>query len=184
MRHPLVADRKESLLLVVDVQEAMSKAVPVWESSLTRISQLIRAAAALQIPMLVTEHYRKGLGGTFPEIAALMEGAPFFQKEHFSACEENGFLETVRSFHRRQIILTGMETHVCVLQTGLDLLQAGYQVHVPENAVASRYKEDWRTAVNLFRSSGAVITTAEIVIFQWVHRANTDEFRRILPVVK
>ena len=77
-----------------------------------------------------------------------------------------------------------METHVCVLQTGLDLIQSGYQLHVVTNALASRYKEDWKAAVNLFRDAGAVITTAEIVIFQWACRSNTDEFRKILPIVK
>ena len=97
---------------------------------------------------------------------------------------ENNFLETIRRFERNQIVVAGMETHVCVLQTVLDLIHNGYQVHIVKNAVASRYIEDWHTAIDLFREAGAVITTAEIVIFQWICRSNTDDFRKALPIVK
>lgn len=184
MRHPMIADRDRSMLLVVDVQEAMLKAISIWEETVRRVSQLVRAAMVLEIPILVTEHYKKGLGATISQLDPVLKQASFFQKEHFSACLEEDFLQTVRSFHRPQIILTGMESHVCVFQTGMDLIQSGYQVHLVRNAVASRFKEDWITAVNLFRDAGAVISSAEMVIFQWVRRSNTDEFRAVLPIVK
>ena len=184
MRHPMIADRDRSLLLIVDVQEAMLKAVPVWEETVRRVSQLVRTAAVLEIPVLVTEHYKKGLGATISQLDPILEQASFFQKEHFSACLEEDFLQTVRSFDRPQIILAGMETHVCVFQTGMDLIQSGYQVHLVQNAVASRFKEDWNIAVNLFRDAGAVISSAEMIIFQWIRRSNTEEFRNVLPIVK
>ena len=184
MRHHFVADRQDSLLLVVDIQQAMLKVIDVWPETVRRVNQLIRSANLLGIPVLLTEHYKKGLGETIPEVKGTLEDAAFYQKEYFSACLEDDFLETVRKFGRRQIIVTGMEAHVCVLQTTLDLIHSGYQIHLVRNAVASRYKEDWETAVELFRDAGAVITTAEIVIFQWICRSNTDDFRSILPIVK
>ena len=184
MRHRFVADKQHSLLLIIDIQQAMLKAIAEWEAVVRRVNQLTAAAGILDIPILVTEHYKKGLGSTIPDISGGLSRATVFQKEHFSACLEDGFLETVRQFDRPQIILTGMETHVCLLQTGLDLMEAGCQVQVVCNAVASRYKEDQQTALGLFRDAGAVITTAETVIFQWAHRSNTDLFRQLLPVVK
>lgn len=184
MRHRFVAERQHSLLLVIDIQQAMLKVINQWEAVTRRVNQLTTAAGIMDIPILITEHYKKGLGPTIPEVSADMGKATVFQKEFFSACLEDRFLETVRQFDRPQIVLTGMETHVCVLQTGLDLIKAGYQVQLVRNAVASRYKEDWQTAVEIFRDAGAVITTAESVIFQWAHRSNTELFRQLLPVVK
>jgi nicotinamidase-related amidase len=184
MRHPFVAQREESLLLIIDVQQAMLKAVDGWQETVRRIDQLVQAANLLDIPILVTEHYKKGLGATIPDLAAGLDTATFFDKEHFSACLEGDFIAMVRRFGRRKIVVCGMETHVCVLQTGLDLLGNGYQLHVVKNGIASRFDEDWQTGLDLFRDAGAIITTAEIVIFQWARRANTDEFRKILPIVK
>ncbi|HOV85662.1 MAG TPA: isochorismatase family protein [Syntrophobacteraceae bacterium] len=184
MRHRLVPRREDSLLLVIDIQEAMLKVIDPWEEPVRRTNQLIEAAGILGIPVLATEQYPKGLGPTVPEVAKNLGPSAIFPKEHFSACLEEGFLDRVREFSRSQIVVTGMETHVCVLQTGMDLLANGFQVQVVKNAVASRFREDYQTALDLFRQAGAVVTSAEIVIFQWARRSNTDEFRKILPVVK
>lgn len=184
MRHQFVAEREDSLLLLIDIQQAMLKVIDVWEKTIGRVNQLTKSADLLDIPILITEHYKKGLGETIHEVTGEINNAAFFQKEYFSACLENNFLDTVRKFGRRKIVIAGMETHVCVLQTALDLIASGYQVHIVKNAVASRYKEDWETAIGLFRDAGAVITSAEIVIFQWAYRSNTDDFRKILPIVK
>lgn len=184
MRHPSVVHREDSLLLLIDIQEAMLKAVDRWEEPVRRTHQLVDAAKILGIPVLATEQYRKGLGPTTPQLATKLDPSLVFRKEHFSACLEKGFLEMIRKFERSKIVLAGMETHVCVLQTGMDLLANGFQAHVVKDAVASRSREDRDTAIELFRDSGAVITSTEIVIFQWARRSNTDEFRKILPVVK
>ena len=184
MRHEFVATRNDSILLVVDFQMAMLKVIASWEKTARKVNQLTQAAHALGIPLLVTEQYRKGLGETIPEVAREMESPTVFQKEHFSACLEPDFLSTLRAFDRTKVVLVGMETHVCVLQTGLDLIKAGYQVQLVADAVASRTTEDRDIAIALLREAGAVITSTEIVIFQWACRANTDEFRRILPIVK
>jgi nicotinamidase-related amidase len=184
MRHPFVTDRKESLLLIIDIQQAMLKAIRVWEQCVKKSEQLIQSANLLGVPVLVTEHYKKGLGETIKEVKEELREVNYFQKEYFSACLESDFIGTIRQFGRRQIVVAGMETHVCVLQTVLDLIAYGYKVHIVKNAVASRYKEDWETAIEIFRDAGAVITTAETVIFQWICRSNTEDFRKVLPIIK
>jgi nicotinamidase-related amidase len=97
---------------------------------------------------------------------------------------EPDFLSAIHSFRRNKIIVAGMETHVCVLQTCLDLIKAGFQIHLVADAVASRVKENRDIAIDILRQAGAVISSTEIVIFQWAYRANTENFRKILPVVK
>ena len=184
MRHPFVATREESLLLVIDFQAAMLNVMDGWQEKARRVNQLTRAADMLGVPVVVTEHYRKGLGATIPEVSDVMGDPTVLQKEHFSACLEPEFLPAIRAFGRRQIVVAGMEAHVCVLQTGLDLIQAGYQVQLVADAVASRSDSDRDVGVGLFRQAGAVITSTETVIFQWAFRANTQEFRKILPIVK
>lgn len=184
MRHDFTALASDSLLLIVDVQQAMLKVIRDSEAVVSRVAQLARAAAVVNVPVAVTEHYKKGLGPTIPEVLGEVPGATVLQKEHFSACLEPDFLTTIGSFGRSRIILVGMEAHVCVLQTGLDLLKAGFQVHLVEDAVSSRRPQDRATAINLFRQAGAIITCTEIVIFQWACRSNTEPFRRILPIVK
>ncbi len=104
--------------------------------------------------------------------------------DHFNACLEDNFVNTVHRFKRRKIVVAGVETHICVLQTGLDLIGNGYQLHVVENAISSRFDEDRNAGLNLLREAGAVMATAESIIFQWIRRANTEDFRDILPVVK
>jgi nicotinamidase-related amidase len=184
MRHDYIAESEESILLVIDVQEALRTAIAGLPEVCRRIDQLAAAARLTAVPVVVTEHYRKGLGPTVAELSEPLAGSAFFQKEHFSACLEADFLPLMRSFHRRRIVVAGMETHVCVLQTVLDLIRAGYQIHLVENAVASRYPEDREAALGIFRAAGAVVTTTEIVIFQWARRSNTELFRKLLPIVK
>ncbi|MDY0039749.1 MAG: isochorismatase family protein [Desulforhabdus sp.] len=184
MRHEFIATHEESLLLIVDFQQAMLKAVSSWEACALKIKQLIRVADVLTVPILLTEQYSKGLGQTIPEVLQEVESPQVFQKEHFSACLETEFLSNLHSFSRNKLVVTGMEAHVCVLQTSLDLIKAGYQVHLVADAVASRATEDRDVAIDLLRQAGAVISSTEIVIFQWARRSNTDDFRKILPIVK
>jgi nicotinamidase-related amidase len=183
-RSEYVATREDSLLLIIDIQQAMLKVIDSWETAAGTVKQLIQSATALEVPILLTEQYKKGLGETIPELVQEIESPQIVAKEYFSACLEADFIPTVQSFNRKKIIVTGMETHVCVLQTSLDLIKAGFQVHLVADAVASRVNKNRDIAIDLMRQAGAVITSAEIVIFQWACRANTDEFRKILPVVK
>lgn len=184
IRHDFVAVREDSLLLIIDFQTAMLKAIVGWEELAERAKQLIQAAQLLDVPILLTEQYKKGLGGTHPEVFTAIASPTVFSKEHFSSCLEPEFLPTVHSYHKSKIVVTGTETHVCVLQTCLDLLQAGFEVHLVADGVASRWKGNRDIAISQLRQAGAVISSAEIVIFEWAKRANTDEFRKVLPIVK
>lgn len=183
-RSEYIAAREDSLLLIVDIQQAMLKAIESWEVVAGKVKQLIRSSNALSVPILLTEQYRKGLGETLPALIQEIDAPKVFHKEHFSACLESEFIPAVQSFNRKKIVVAGMETHVCVLQTCLDLIKAGFQVHLVADAVASRVNENRNIAIDIMRQAGAVITSTEIVIFQWALRANTDDFRKLLPIVK
>ena len=135
VRSEYVATREDSMLLIIDFQQAMLKAIDSWEKIAGKVKQLIQSANALEVPILLTEQYKKGLGGTLPELIQEIKSPQIFQKEHFSACLEEDFIPTVQSFNRNKIIVVGMETHVCVLQTCLDLIKAGVQVHLVADAV-------------------------------------------------
>jgi nicotinamidase-related amidase len=162
----------------------MLKVINPWELVAGKAKQLIQSANVLDVPILLTEQYKKGLGETIPELIQEIKSPQVFPKEHFSACLEADFIPTVESFNRNKIVVVGMETHVCVLQTCLDLIKAGFQVHLVADAVASRVDKNRDIAIDLLRQAGAVISSTEIVIFQWACRANTDEFRKILPIVR
>lgn len=183
-RSEYTATREDSLLLIIDIQQAMLKVIDSWEMIAGKAKQLIQSANALEVPILITEQYKKGLGETLPDLIQEVESPQIFQKEHFSACLEEDFIPTVQSFNRKKVIVVGMETHVCVLQTCLDLIKAGFQVYLAADAVASRVNDNCDIALDLLRQAGAVIASTEIIIFQWACRANTDAFRKILPIVK
>ena len=183
-RSEFVATRDDSLLLIIDIQEAMPRVIDRWEIVSSRTKQLIQSANVLDVPILFTEQYKKVLGETISELFQEIESLQVFQKEHLSACLEEEFIPTLQSFNREKIVVVGMETHVCVLQTCLDLIKAGFQVHLVADAVASRVDKNRDIAIDLLRQAGAVISSTEIVIFQWACRANTDAFRKILPIVK
>lgn len=184
MRHEWIATRENCLLLIIDIQQSMVKVMTRAEEVVFRVNQLCRAAEELEVPIVLTEQYKKGLGPTIPEVAGKISSPVVFEKEYFSPCLEPGFTDALKAYGRPEIIITGMETHVCVLQAALDLLQAGFRVHVVADAVCSRVDENRDIAIDQLRHAGAVVTSTEIVIFEWARRANTDAFRRILPIVK
>ncbi len=183
-RHPFIARREDSLVLVIDIQQAMLKIIDDWEQVAWKVSQITRAAEIFHIPVLVTEQYPKGLGPTIPQVLQAIRSPEVFIKEHFSACQEDGFIESLRSSGRSRIIVVGMEAHVCVLQTALDLIQSGFEVQIVLDAVSSRAALNRDIGIELLRQAGAVITSTEIVLFGWIHRSNTEEFRRVHPILK
>ena len=182
--HSFNAQTMQSLLLVVDIQDKLSPAMPRYEQVKQVTVQLVKAAQLLHIPILVTEQYKQGLGETDQQLKAQIGQAEFFDKTHFSACKEDGFLELIASYKRPQIIVVGMEAHVCVLQTCLDLLAQGYQVFLVMDAVSSRNDLHRDLAIAQLRQAGAVISCAESVIFQWTEVAATPVFKEILKIVK
>jgi nicotinamidase-related amidase len=183
-RHEFVAIREDCMLLFIDIQQAMLKVIETWQSAVQKVNHLTQATETLGIPILLTEQYSKGLGATIPEVLDQIRIPKVFPKEHFSACLEPQFLLQINSYRRNKIVGVGMETHVCVLQTVLDLINEGYQLQLVADGLASRTTQNRDIVIELFREAGAVITSTEIVIFQWARRANTEDFRKILPLVK
>ncbi len=184
IRHPSILRRDQTMLLVVDVQEKLHAVMAHRERVTANLRRLIQGFQILELPILVTEQYPKGLGPTVPELKELFEDWSPYEKITFSCCLVPKLCETIQESGATQIVLTGIETHVCILQTGLDLIQRGYQVHVPADAVSSRRELDWQMALERLRKAGAVITVTETALFELLVRAGTAEFKQISALVK
>jgi nicotinamidase-related amidase len=173
-------DADRTALVVVDVQEAFRKAIPDFERVAKATATLIEGAEAIGIPIVITEQYPKGLGETVPEVAEhLPQGTKPLEKLIFSAAEAEGFdLEG-----RDQALVCGVETHVCVNQTALDLLASGVDVQVAEDAVSSRFEENKWVGLHKMERAGAEITSVETALFELLGRAGTDEFKRVQKLI-
>ncbi|MEY3807304.1 MAG: hypothetical protein RI893_280 [Pseudomonadota bacterium] len=180
--HPNLLSVSNSLLIIVDLQKKLSAAMPEQEAELmtSNVCSLVEAAGLLSIPVLLTEQYPQGLGATDTNITDLLsENTLIFEKTGFSCCAANAFTDTVASTDRKQIILVGQEAHVCVLQTALELLHLGYQVHVVEDAICSRKAEHKFYALQRMQQHGATITNHESILFEWVKDSTHPEFKKI-----
>jgi len=180
-RSPELMSRHDSALLVVDVQTRLLEAMAPPPSLVWNIRRLIDGARALNVPVAATEQYPKGLGPTVPELAQRLDAIP--SKLTFSCRECTGILDSFRDQGLYKILVVGIETHVCVQQTVLDLLAAGFRVFVAVDAVASRFPIDRDTAVRRMDSAGATLTTTEAALFEWCEVAGTPEFKRISQLV-
>ena len=178
-------DRARAVVVVIDIQARLTPAMPpeMLERVVKYTRALCGAAKELSFPVIATEQYPKGLGPVIPEIRALLPSPPL-EKVHFSCGADAAFAAALEKTGRRQVIVCGMETHVCVFQTVRDLVAAGYEVHVCADAVSSRFEEHRRVGLELCREAGAVVTTAETVIFDLLHRAATDEFKKVSQLVR
>ena len=167
-------------LVVVDVQEGFRKAIPDFERVANATATLIEGAEVLGVPILITEQYPKGLGETAPEVAAhLPEGTEPLEKVRFSAAEADGF--DLRG--RDQALVCGIESHVCVSQTAIDLLEAGVEVQVPLDGVASRTEENKHVGLHKMERAGAVLTSVEAALFELLGGAGTDEFKTVQKLI-
>lgn len=186
MGAPARLTREGSLLLVVDVQERLFDAMDPEhrEEMVKNIKVLAAAARRLGVPIQVTEQYPKGLGHTLQELRDSLGPVEPIAKVAFSCCGADGFVERLRTARVRQIIVAGIETHVCVLLTALDLLADGYQANVVADATCSRRRENWQIALDQLRQAGAVVTSTETVLFQLLGAADTDDFRSLSKLIK
>ena len=174
----------DSTLVIIDIQDRLASVMEVRDEVIKNCQHLIELSKLFNIPIVLTEKYPKGLGSTVQEIKeSLLDYKPI-EKIAFSCCREPKFLEEVKRIGKKSIILTGMETHICVLQTCLDLLKEGYYVHVVQDAVCSREKKNWEIGIEFMRDAGAVITCTEIVLFQMLKLAGTEEFKAISKRIK
>ena len=173
-------DRNRAALVVIDVQEAFRPAVTGFDEVVANTATLIQGARALDVPVLVTEQYPKGLGSTVPEIATHLDGVEPLEKVCFSAAAAEGF----DLGGRDQAIVCGIETHVCVSQTAHDLLERGVEVHVPRDAVSSRTEQNREVGLHKMESSGAIVTSVETALFELVGAAGSEEFKQVQRLVK
>ncbi len=185
--HPMALTRESTTFVVLDVQERLFHAMDAdhREEVMRNIKVLATAARRLQIPTLVTEQYPKGLGHTLEEVRdTLGRGVQPIEKVAFSCCGVEAFRARLTSAGARHVVLTGIEAHVCVLMSALDLLAAGYAVHVVSDAVTSRTQSNWRLAMDQLRQAGAVVTATETVLFQLLGQGDTDEFRELARLIR
>jgi len=174
--------RSDAVLVVVDVQERIN-AVMADQGHLSRIAVLVEACTRLGVPVVATEQYPKGLGPTVTELAQRLPGPPLV-KDTFSCAREPTIRAALEATGRRQAIVVGIEAHVCVLQTAIDLAAAGFQVHVPHDAVSSRRAVDKEWALERMAAVGVAVTTTESALFELLERCGTDEFKLVAALVK
>lgn len=180
--HPTLLSAANSLLIVIDLQAKLSAAMPEAETQLVlaNTGSLLEAAELLDIPVLLTQQYPKGLGPTDNTIVnKLPEATQRFDKTGFSCCAANDFCKALEDSGRKQLILVGQEAHVCVLQTALELIFRGYQVQVVEDAVCSRKAEHKFYALQRLQQQGISITNHESVLFEWLRDATHPDFKSI-----
>ena len=177
-------DRTRSALVLVDFQERLFPHVHEHERVLARIDLLIHGAILMQVPVLVTEQYPRGLGRTIEAIRQLLPDVRPLEKTDFSCVSAAGFMEALSATGRDQVVLAGIEAHICVAQTALDLSARGENVFLVADATASRRPLDAQTAMLRMERSGLTVTTAESVVFEWLRRAGTDEFKALQPKLK
>lgn len=176
-------DLENTLLLLVDFQVKLVRVMHDREILLENVRKLVRSMVALDVPVLRTEQNPGGLGPTVPEIAGLLAGEPV-SKFSFSCCGEARFTEALNRFDCWQILVAGIETHICVYQTAVDLLRAGYEVQVVTDAVSSRTSQDKQIGLQKIKDAGGAWTSVETVLFELVKVAEGAKFKEILKLVK
>ena len=173
---------ENSALVIIDLQQRLGGAMPskVLNRVIRNSTLLIQTAGLLDVPMIQTEQYPKGLGPTLPAVAeSVPDTATKFEKMTFSCCGTDGFLGTLDKMQRRQIILVGMEAHVCVLQTALELQESALEVFVVEDAICSRRLENYQNALARLRQSSVAVVSTESIVFEWMGTADHKHFKSI-----
>ncbi len=174
----------DAFLLIIDIQDRLAAVMKERDTVIKNTTHLIELSRLFDIPVVLTEQYPKGLGPTVSEIRdALNEYQPI-EKLSFSCCGAEGFLDAIKKTNRRKALVTGMETHICVLQTCLDLLDEGIEVILVADALTSRRPYDKSIALDILREAGCIVTTTEAVLFQVLKKAGTEEFKVISRRIK
>jgi nicotinamidase-related amidase len=174
----------DTALVAIDVQGKLAQLMHNRTELFKNLRLMIQGAQVLGIPILWTEQYPKGLGPTVQEVSELLPGIQPIAKNAFSCCGERAFRAVLEPLGRRQILLTGIEAHVCVHQTAMDLLEAGYEVQVIADAVSSRTAENRHIGLEKMRDAGVVITSTETALFELIKVAEGPQFKQISKLVK
>jgi nicotinamidase-related amidase len=183
-RQPLLAEH--CALIVVDIQEKLLPPIFQKEQLVHNAKLLVRAAGVLKIPAIATTQYVKGLGRTVAEIASLLPEAEAIDKDQFSCFGSEAFCSRVKRLpgNRNTLLLCGMESHICVMQTALAGLREGYIVHVPSDAVGSRAEWNWKAGLERMRAAGAVMSSTEMMIYELMRSSSSAAFKEMLPHLK
>ena len=185
MAHPRILDSSRTALLVVDIQEAFRGVITDWERLVSRVATAVRAFQILELPIFVTEQYPKGLGRTADEIRSVLpDDFAYIEKTAFSSCGASELEEGFSRVGATQIVVCGLEAHVCVNQTSHDLLDRGFQVHLLTDCVASRKKKDRRAGLQKMFGSGAVASSLEMALFELMRDAKHANFKQIQQLIK
>ncbi len=174
----------KTALVIIDVQEKLSRVMYEKEKLFENLQKLIKGIKLLNIPIIVTEQNPNGLGPTVSEIAPLLTDIKPVTKFSFSCCSEEPFLRQLEMLNRKQVLLAGIETHVCVYQTAVDLIEAGYEVHTIVDCVSSRTLENKNLALDKMKSEGANLTSVEIVLFELLKTVANPKFKELSKIVK
>ena len=175
---------ENTILIVIDVQKKLTRAMYEKEKLIENLQKLVKGAQILGIPIILTEQNPKGLGLTVPEVASLLPDIKPITKFSFSCCDVEFFSKELKASRRKQVLLTGIETHVCIYQTALDLLSAGYEVQIVADCVSSRTLENKQIALQRMTNEGAKITSAEMALFELLRVAEGEKFKELLKIVK
>ena len=183
-RRPYMLATDNTVLLIVDVQGKLAHLMHEKEILFENIRNTIKGAQVLGIPILVTEQYPEGLGSTIPEVAGLFENPDTISKTSFSCCGDDRFMQVLNDLQPENILVAGIEAHVCVYQTVRDLLRANYAVQIIVDAVSSRTKNNKKIGLKKIIKAGAEITSVETVLFELLREAGGEKFKNILEIVK
>ena len=177
--------RKENaVLIVIDVQGKLATLMHEKENLFANVIRMIRGAKVLDLPVVWTEQLPDKLGDTSPEIKQELEGLKPLVKKTFSCCGDSAFLQELKRLGRKQVLLTGIETHVCVYQTAMDLLKSGYEVYLVRDAVSSRIEYNYHLGVERIKDAGAALTSVEMSLFELLRVAEGEQFKKIINIVK
>ncbi|OWY23631.1 hydrolase [Sphingobacteriales bacterium UPWRP_1] len=181
--NPGIPHRPQTALLLIDIQERLMPVIANRQQVIDNANKLLQGAQILNLPVIVTEQYPRGLGKTCSEIQ-LPPNQPVIEKTCFSCMLSDGVMQQLKRSGTKSVVLAGAEAHICVLKTALDALQNGFEVHVVADAVSSRTEQNRQLALERMRQSGAFIVSVEMILFQLMEEAGTDEFKQISKLIK
>lgn len=182
--HPAILTKENTALVVVDVQDKLLPYVIGKDEVLSNIQMLIKFAHIMDIPVILTEHYPKGLGVTVPEIKEVLSEYEPKEKVIFSCWGSMDFTEKLKELGVKRLMIAGIESHICVQQTTLDAINSGYEVHVISDAVSSRNQRNLEIGLEKMRQFNAVISSTEMAMYEIMERADTKEFKEVLKLVR
>lgn len=175
---------ESAALLVIDFQDRLVRVMYEREKLVDNVQRLIKGVQVLGVPIIATEQYPQGLGSTIPEVAQFFANVQPIPKLSFSCCEDERFLKEFKALNLKQILVVGIESHVCVYQTAIDLLNAGYEVQVVSDCVSSRTVENREIGLQRISCAGARLTSVEMALFELLRVARGDKFKEISQIVK